>query len=194
MSTKDRDNLDGWLRRLEWALSSLPNTERADIVREARSHLEERGASGVEDADALRAMGSPEDYARGFLDDYELARALGEGTATGLMAAVGQRTHRSAIAFGAFVGVLLLGLLGAGVLLTALMHFIDPTHWGLWASNRMLLLGQLDDPADARELLGAAIYPFAAVVVAICWVAGRLTLIRALKALAVQPSSSRRRA
>lgn len=191
MSRKDRYTLDGWLRRLGWALGSLPAVERADIVREAQSHLEERSASGMDDRAILDAIGTPEDYARGFLDEYELARALGNGTVSGLMAAAGRRMHRSAIAFGAFICVLLLGLLGASALLTAVMHFLDPAHWGLWISSRMLLLGQIDNPAEARELLGAGIYPFSAVIVAICWAAGRLTLIGALKALASRPSSPR---
>lgn len=191
MSRKDQHTPEAWLRRLEWALGSLPAVERTEIVREARSHLEERSANGRDGTDVLAAMGTPEDYARGFLDEYELARALGDGTVSGLMAAAGQRMHRSAVALGAFVGVLLLGLLGASALLTALMHFLDPDHWGLWLSSRMLLLGQVDDPAEARELLGAGIYPFAAIIVAVCWAAGRLTLVAAIKSLASRAPSTR---
>lgn len=188
MTRVDLTRPDGWLRRLEWALEPLTAPERADIVREARSHIEERARQGLDEPGILRAMGPPEDYAREFLDGYELSRALGAATLPGMMAAAAHRMHRSAMAAGAFVSVVLLALLAAGALLTAAMHFLDPQHWGLWISSRMLLLGQVDEPGEATEILGAGIYPFASLIVAICWVAGRQILRAALKAVARQSS------
>jgi hypothetical protein len=51
------------------------------------------------------------------------------------------------------------------------------------------LIGQVDNPAEARELLGVWIYPFAAIAVTAYWIAGRLALVGCLKFIATRPSS-----
>jgi len=52
----------------------------------------------------------------------------------------------------------------ACVSLTALMRFFDPSHWGLWMSPRIFMIGVIDDPNAAQEMLGAQIYPIALLV------------------------------
>ncbi len=56
----------------------------------------------------------------------------------------------------------LIGILALGVSVTALMHAVDPEHFGLWVSQTMFLFGGLEDPTQAREVLGDKIYLYAA--------------------------------
>lgn len=48
----------------------------------------------------------------------------------------------------------LIGILALGVSVTALMHAVDPEHFGLWVSQTMFVFGGLEDPTLAREVLG----------------------------------------
>jgi hypothetical protein len=54
--------------------------------------------------------------------------------------------------------------IAAGVSLTALMRLFDPSHWGLWVSPRIFMIGVIDDPNAAQEVLGSRIYPIALLV------------------------------
>lgn len=181
MSKTDPVTIDGWLRRLDWSLHRLTSNDRNEIARELRSHFQERIEQGLSEAQILASLGLPEDYARDFLEDFELSQALGSRTLPRMMAAAAQRIHRSLAAAAAFTSVLLLAVFAASVVLTAIMHFVDPAHWGLWISNRMFLIGQIDDPREARELLGVGIYPVAAICVTACLSLGRLSLLAALR-------------
>jgi hypothetical protein len=182
---------DVWLRRLDWALHALPTKDRDDIVRETRSHIEERINQNMAESQILASLGDADDYAQSFLDEFELSQALGSRKLPAMIGAAARWLHRSVAAAAAFTSVLLLGLFAAGVILTAVMHFLDPVHWGLWVSERMLLIGHVDDPSVARELLGAGIYPFAVGSVIVCWIAGRAALLGSLRVVARRNSSNR---
>jgi hypothetical protein len=180
-----------WLRRLDWALHALPTKDRDDIVRETRSHIEERINQNMAESQILASLGDADDYAQSFLDEFELSQALGSRKLPAMIGAAARWLHRSVAAAAAFTSVLLLGLFAAGVILTAVMHFLDPVHWGLWVSERMLLIGHVDDPSVARELLGAGIYPFAVGSLIVCWIAGRAALLGSLRVVARRNSSNR---
>lgn len=182
---------DVWLRRLDWALHALPTKDRDDIVRETRSHIEERINQNMAESRILASLGDADDYAQSFLDEFELSQALGSRKLPAMIGAAARWLHRSVAAAAAFTSVLLLGLFAAGVILTAVMHFLDPVHWGLWVSKRMLLIGHVDDPSVARELLGAGIYPFAVGSLIVCWIAGRAALLGSLRVVARRNSSNR---
>lgn len=191
MSDMTAATRDAWLRRLEWALHALPTKNREEIVRETCSHIEERLAQGVGEPQILASLGNADDYAQSFLDEFELAQALGSRKLTAMTKAAARWIHRSVAAAAAFTSVSLLGVFAVGVVLTAVMHFLDPAHWGLWVSSRMLLIGQVDDPSVARELLGAGIYPFAVASLIVCWAAGRTALLGSLRVVARRNSSNR---
>lgn len=191
MSNSTAAARDVWLRRLEWALHALPTKDRDDIVRETRSHIEERVAQGVSELQILASLGDADDYAQSFLDEFELSQALGSRNLPAMIGVAARWIHRSVTAAAAFTWVLLLGVFAAGVVLTAVMHFLDPAHWGLWVSSHMLLIGHVDDPSAARELLGPGIYPFAVGSLIVCWIAGRAALLGSLRAVARRNSSNR---
>jgi hypothetical protein len=101
-----------------------------------------------------------------------------------MLRVAGQRVHRSAAAALAMMLVLFLAMLGIATLLTALMHFTDPARWGVWSGPRLFLIGAVDGRADARELLGAGIYPASLLCAFVCWQIGRTVLLWALRVMA----------
>jgi uncharacterized membrane protein len=179
MLTQDR-----WLRRLEWALHAMPAKDREEITREARSHIDERRAQGIAIADVLAALGTPEEHAHGFFEEFELSEALGSRTTAGMLRVAARRIHRSAVAAVAFTLVFCVFALGVGFVLTAFMHFIDPLHWGVWYNTHMFVIGYTAKPDEARELLGALIYPVAVLSAYGCWNLGRIILLWALSSMA----------
>lgn len=173
-----------WLRRLAWALAAMPAPQRDDIVAEARAHLEERAADGRSAIDALAGFGPAEDYARPFLDEMELTAALGSQKSGDLLGAVARRVHRSLVAAGAAVVLLTLALIALAAISLVIMKLQDPVHAGLWVGPGQQFIGTIDDPAQARELLGLWLYPLAAASLALAWLIGRLVLLWAVRRLA----------
>lgn len=173
-----------WLRRLNWALAALPEADRNDIVAEAAAHLDEAAAAGRATRDTLAGFGAPEAYARPFLDEAELVRALGSQTATDLAGAVVRRVHRSVVAALAGVAVLAIAMVMFVAVTVVVMEVQDPVHTGLWLGDRERFIGQIDDPSAARDLLGGWLIPLAAGVIGAGWVLGRLLLLAAVRRLA----------
>jgi len=173
-----------WLRRLKWSLASIPSPEREDIYDETRAHLQEAVAGGQTAAAVLAGFGSPEDYARQFVDEMDVSRALGSGRASAMLATVSRRMHRSFVAAIAFGVLLLLGLFALGVGFTAAVKIVDPEHAGLWMGRAGFFIGTIDDPSTARELLGYGLFPLAALLFVLTWLIGRLILTRTLRHLA----------
>lgn len=173
-----------WLRRLAWALAAMPPAQRDDIVAEARVHLEEGVAAGRSAAEALAGFGPAEDYARPFLDEMELTAALGSQKSGDLLGAVARRVHRSLVAAVAAVVLLALALVAFMAVSLVIMKLQDPVHAGLWIGPGQQFIGTIDDPTQARELLGLWLYPLAAGCLALAWLVGRLVLLWAVRRLA----------
>ncbi|GLQ99376.1 DUF1700 domain-containing protein [Dyella mobilis] len=173
-----------WLRRLDWSLHALPQNDRIEIIREMRSHIEDRISRGIAERDVLASLGSPEEYARDFHDEFELSKALGSRGLIGMLRVAVYWLPRSAAAFLALMAVGCLGLFGTGVAVTAMMRFVDPLHWGLWLSSHSLVFGYAANLADEHEVFGTWIYPFAVLCAVGCWMAGQATLLWALRTIA----------
>jgi len=183
MTAADTQSVEDWLRRLKWALASIPSPEREDIVEETRVHLQERIAAGQGPSQALAPFGEPEAYARGFVDEMELSGLLARPRFAGLLAAIARRAHKSLVAALAFFAVLILGSLALGVLITAVWEIFDPARAGLWIGPDRFNFGVIDDPTLGQELLGPWIIPVALVIAGLCWILGRLVLIGAARTL-----------
>jgi len=183
MIAEDTD-VGRWLDRLNWALASVPAPEREDIVEETRGHLTESIASGLSPHDALASFGAAETYARKFLDDIELSGALGSQRSGAMLSVLARRVHKSLVAAFGFFLVVVLGGIAFGAALTAIVKIFDPAHAGLWVGPRIFGLGITDDPSHARELLGNWIFPVTALIVALCWILGRMVLLWSLRTLA----------
>ena len=176
--------LEIYLRRLKWSLAEVPETERAEIIAETRAHIRERLDKGFALKEILTDFGLAEDYARGFLDERQLVGALGTQRSTDLAGAVARRAHRSLVAFAALTALILLSMSALVMAALTIMKLIDPTHVGLWISEKQKFLGIIDNPSLAREVLGNWVYPLAAAVIAFGWLAGRGVLSIAVRTLA----------
>ena len=183
MSDDDR-KLESWLRRMKWALASLPGAERDDIVAETKAHLCDRVAQGTPMNDALAEFESPELYAGRFVEERELLSAIGSQQPAKMLSAVIRRAHRSLTAAIAFVIVSVLGTCAFVAVLTAIVKIQDPVHAGLWTGPGQLFLGIIDHPGASRELLGNWIFALAALSVAVAWLASRSVLAWTVKRLA----------
>ena len=179
----DRRLIEDWLRRLKWSLANVPSPEREDIVAEARAHIEERVASGSSIADVLAGFGPADAYARQFIDEMEIAAALGAQRSGDLLGVIGRRVHRSLTAALALLAVLALGLVAAASVVMAAIKLVDPVHAGLWIGPTQQFIGVIDDPSAAHEVLGLWLYPLAALSLLLVWLIGRLVLIRAVRTL-----------
>lgn len=175
--------IDLWLRRLNWALAKVPAADREDIVAEARAHIEDRIAAGRPAGEVLADFGPAETYARDFIDEMETVGALGAQRSGDLLGVVLRRVHRSAVAALALFVILVLALLSLSALGMVVMKITDPVHAGLWMGPHEQFIGVIDDPTQARELLGFWLYPLAALVMLIAWTLGRLTLIGTVRIL-----------
>lgn len=185
MADRDHPELAAWLRRLGWALSPLPAKDRDDIVAEARLHVLERTDQGLPLAEALTALGPPETYARGFVDDMQLSAALGSRRWSHVLGAVAARATRSLAAAAAVLAVTAMAAVTGVLLIAVVMKIADPVHVGLWSTHSgSFYIGDIDDPAEGRELLGGWLYVLAALAVLITWQLGRLILLQAAARIA----------
>jgi uncharacterized membrane protein len=175
--------VDDWLRRLKWALASMPSPEREDIVAETRAHLQDRIDAGQSAAEALAPFGEADGYARSFLDEMELEGVLARPRFIALLGTIARRAHKSLVAAVAFVVVLCLGAAALGVATTAVWKLTDPEHAGLWTGPGSFFFGINDDPSQMRELLGAWVFPVSVLILGLCWVVGRLVLIWAVRTI-----------
>jgi len=116
MSTPIPEEGERFLRRLRSGLSSLPASERDEILEDVRAHIGQRYAEGR--GDVLEAFGEPEAYAGQFLEERFLASAVAEDSAWALGRALakGMRSVGETVFV---VGPLLL-LQGASILLLVL--------------------------------------------------------------------------
>lgn len=182
--TADDRAVAEWLRRLTWALSRMPSPEREDIVLEARGHLEDRIAAGATAAEVLAAFGSAESYAHRFLDEMDVAAALGSRRLGDVFGVVANRLNRSLVALLAFLVVLFVGGIALGLAVAGIWKLFDPAHVGIWIEGRSFWIGNIDDPAAGRELVGLWLYPITLAGVAFAWLVCRAVLLWAVRTLA----------
>lgn len=118
-------SLELWLRRMERALHTLPESRRRDILLETEGHLLAR-AESIGLPAALNALGQPEKYARMFCDIHHVANRQVTGPVPELVAVaepddVPFWSRPSVLARVAAAGMLLGAVLSADV---------DVTGWG----------------------------------------------------------------
>ena len=174
-----------YLRRLSWALASLPKKDREDIVEETREHVLARVDQGQPERDVLAALGPAEIYARSFIEEMELSGALAGQRPMQALAVVLTRVHRSVTASLTFLALLVLAALAFSGLALLVTKPLDPEHVGLWVSpNGDLFLGVSKSLSGRHEILGMWVYPLAILDVALSWFAARLILLGAVRRLA----------
>lgn len=177
MTEADR-RLDEWLRGLKWSLAAVPSPEREDIIEETRGHIAERLDAGASVEAVLGAFGAPDAYARRFIDEMEVSRALGAARAGPLLGVILGRLHRSALAVGALALLLVFGVLAFAAVSIVWFEVTDPVHTGLWMNDQgTAFIGIIDDPNTAEDRLGAGVIPVAIFLFTLSAVLARLTLV-----------------
>lgn len=185
MDDKSYAELKTYLRRLGWALATLSERDRDDIVEETRVHALQRVEQGQTVTQAIAALGSAETYAARFIDEMEISGALASRRASQLLSAVLKRVHKSLAAFLAFFGVMVVGGWGLGWAAAAALKPSDPEHIGLWAGGGEFFIGSLTTPRPGmHELVGDWIYPLAVLNLGLAWFVVRALLLWAVKTIA----------
>ncbi|MFT4090844.1 MAG: DUF1700 domain-containing protein [Asticcacaulis sp.] len=170
----EQTDIDLWLRYLEDVLHPLPADERADIVNEARAHLEEKVEAGQSAIAALQGFGKAESYARPFLEDYRLSQALDSKGNVAMTKALLTQTSRSVTSSLGLIGAFL--FTGTAVILVILMA-LNLLHPGwLPAFIRSFGSGPL-----ISFITGPALYPLLIALIVLDLYLARLCLIGATK-------------
>lgn len=185
LGSAEKQRLDDWLRRLSWALGRMPEGDRTSIVEETRGHIEERLGTGQALEDVIAGFGSPEKYARCFLEEMEIGRALGSQRTTDLLGVIFRTIHASFTSLIALVCIVFIALSEVVAVLLAVMEIRDPLHTGFWYGGGSFFIGVIDDPATAVDLLsGGKIYLFAGALMISGMLIARLVLLSSVRLLA----------
>lgn len=181
----DATKIEDYLAKLSRALRALPERDRDDIIAEIRAHLDHRASEGKL-ADALKALGSPDECARSFIEEMKIQSAFADGgpakTFSALLALASRRVTASV---GLFVSLFFF-LLAAGFAFTALAEIVTPEKAGLWIGPDAdtFIIGTFDAPPapptpDApeppREVLGRWLIPFAVGLAVLFFVLGQFS-------------------
>lgn len=178
MDEKAYAELKTYLRRLGWALATLPARDRDDIVEETREHVMARVEQGLSMREALAALGQAELYGRRFVDEMEVSSALAGQRSLPSLALLLRRAHRSVAAAVTLLVLLVFSVLALMAIAALVTKPFDPEHVGLWITSRGgLYVGTGDASPVRRELLGNWIYPAAVLDLAVAWFLGRRILL-----------------
>lgn len=159
--------LEDYLRRFRFALSPLPPEEREEIIRELRSHFLERMNGAPDPVDAFHAtaemMGTPEDYARSFLDDYRISAAMADGSGFAMLHQALRMVGRGTRALVGAAFFLSLFAISLAFFLTAVLKPVFPENIGAWFAPEQGVFGvgfvDAESAARAPDLLGYWIIP-----------------------------------
>lgn len=169
------ERIDGYMKSLARALRGLDEEDREDIVREIRAHLEFRAGENRLD-EALRALGTPEGCARGFMDELKLQTAFADaGPAKTFGALMALASRRATASVGLFVSGVFF-LLAFGFAWTGVMEIVTPEKAGFWIDRAadIYAFGVIDDPSGStREILGRWLLPVAAGLSVLSFVIGQ---------------------
>lgn len=173
------DAVADYLKRLERALRSLPAEDRAAIVAEIKSHIEDRiAATGLLPHDALASLGDPVELAAAYLDQMRLEQAVARSAHGELLVTILERAGRSLAAAALGFSALFFFCVTLGFALLAVAKPIVPQQTGLWIGPDFLALAVLDKtPQGGHELLGYWIIPLGLVLGTLSFLAAR-ALIR----------------
>jgi uncharacterized membrane protein len=181
--TSEPPKLIEYARRLRWALGALPEADRDDIVAEMRSHVLDRVDAGTTLDEALAALGPQDEYARAFLENYEVASALSSRRTPDLLHALVRGATRSSRAIVASVAIVTVWVLPLVLAYTAVLKVGDPSRVGLWSGDNFFFIGVTNDPSNGSELLGPWITPLALVCSVAAWLVTRSIAVWALRRL-----------
>jgi hypothetical protein len=165
-----------FLSRLAAALGPLPEPVSTDITREIASHLAERQARGDLDA-AIAALGDPHDFARTFVEDYDLTNALNRASPVPLLINILGRSARSTLAFVTGFLAIILYAFAAAFTAVAILKPITPRNVGFWRTGSGIDFGAIYGTTHSQpELIGYWIIPIGVLGAMIAYLVATLLL------------------
>jgi acetyltransferase-like isoleucine patch superfamily enzyme len=158
--------LDDYIKQLGWSLSKLPAQDREEIIQEVQVHLLDRleTSETVEEfRQTLQEFGPPEEYARSFLENYEVSVALASASPWQILQQNFRMIGRRSSAVLPLLVISFLYILSVCLLLIGLLKPLFPKHIGLWATSNPLTFhfGVNLEPIPSQEVLGYWIIPLA---------------------------------
>jgi hypothetical protein len=170
VSAESQQKIDAYLSTLRRLLRGMDEADVRDIVEELRSHILDRAAasgevtpSGV--AQALAALGRPEDIASQYLTDDLVKQARVNRSPWLTLQSLFRWASLSFVGFWVLMISLIGYFLAGSLTLCALLKPIHPATAGLWLipdpsdTVLSLRLGFGAVPVNGRELLGWWIIP-----------------------------------
>ncbi|MEL7128084.1 MAG: DUF1700 domain-containing protein [Pseudomonadota bacterium] len=172
----DPERIESYTNDLAKALAPVATTDRDEIIREIRAHLEQRADEGRL-TEALEGLGSPQACARAFRQELALQDAFDDGSPVRTFRALLANAARNVIAsVGLFVTGLFM-LIAIGLAFTAFVEIVSPQTTGLWvnAEHSLILFGTLDEGRGDgfTEILGFWYVPLALLAAVILFVVGQ---------------------
>ena len=161
--------LERYLSRVRAALRGMPPEQVTDILRELRSHVQERAGSALTQDKvqaALDALGNPEQLAGQYVTQNLFDRAAVTRSPLLMLQSLFHWATLSLQGFAVALVSLFLYMLGAVCLVMAIAKPFDPDRVGLWvpdhdsASDKAELLFSVHGmPPSGHDLLGWWIVP-----------------------------------
>ena len=146
-----------YLENLRSALKGLPADEQDEIVQEIGAHIRDRAESSDISLPAiLSALGEAEEIANQYREGAILDHARASISPVRLLRALWIFARRGLWGIFALLFAVFGYLASAGLIITALVKLVFPSHVGLWlGANRFLLGFTSSPPPYATEKLGA---------------------------------------
>lgn len=163
-----------YVRRLQRALSPLPKEDRLAIVAEIESHIADcTGAGKTPLFEVLEGLGSPEELAATYVEQYRLTDALSGSKHISLFFIVLERATRSILALTTGLAAALFYVFALAFAAVAVLKPILPGNVGFWFGPGVFDFGAIDKPpAGVHELLGYWIVPVGVVLAVLCYLGG----------------------
>ena len=156
--------IEAYLNRLRRYLHTVTDQDAREIIEELRSHILERVATTSTGVEAvLAALGSPEELARDYVTDALLARAEISRSPVGTLSSLFHWASLSITGLSVLLASIMGYLLGALLILPAVLKPFHPQNAGLWAFrdstgdltlSLRLGLGTGGGTPRARDVLG----------------------------------------
>jgi uncharacterized membrane protein len=169
--------IERFLRAFRQGLGTLPADIRDDLVKEMRSHLEERLERGH--LELTNDFGSPEEYASQFVHEQLLGTAIVRGRPWELVPALLGAIRTASVAIFLVLPLAVVELIGIAFVLIGLSKPFAGTHIGLFlrANGSFGGLGWIGNTTSTHEVLGFAAIPlFIFVGLLLFWTGNRVML------------------
>lgn len=174
MTDETQAAIHDYLSRLKRALRLLPKEDREAIVAEIESHITDCIAAGTTPLfEVLESLGTPEELAASYIEQYRLADAIAGSKNISLLFIVLERASRSLLALTTGLAAALLYVLAISFAGVAALKPILPGNVGMWVGPDVFVLGAIEKaPAGVHELLGYWIIPVSIALAVLSYLVG----------------------